>query len=155
LTGDQCVEAYLGVKMLKIDSYAEYYQRYRDLNVSICTDGRDPFSGYTLTRGTVVDGKPVTQLLRQHQVVWSSTEPDHLFPPDGKGHREWFTTRLEKQGADVRIFLDNQYAGSYCDPTPLSGGVVAVWTINNGIIVGRVNMGAAEMRRREQEPDRQ
>jgi hypothetical protein len=40
------------------------------------------------------------------------------------------------------VYLDNRLALSYHDPAPLPGGHVALWTVDNGIMVGRVNLAA-------------
>jgi len=143
LQGDQTVEAYLGIKMEYDNLPHESAQRFRDLNLSICADGADPESGYTLSRGRIVDGQPVTELLRRGQVVWSSTAPEDLMPTPKKGYRAWQALRLVKTGATIAIYIDNRLAGAYRDPEPLPGGHLAVWTVNNGIVIGRVNYGAA------------
>jgi len=142
LLGDQAVEAYLGVKMEYDNLAHESARRFRDMNLSICADGADPESGYTLTRGRIVDGKPVTQLLRRGTVVWSSSAPEDLMPTPKAGYRAWQALRLVKTGPVVEIFIDNRLTGAYTDPAPLPGGHLAVWTVNNGIVIGRVNYGA-------------
>jgi hypothetical protein len=146
LDGDQTVEAYLGIKMRSNEDHDEYAQRYRDLGVTLCGDGADVLHGYAVLRGTRLDGQPVTQLLRNGVVVASSTAPAHLFPPDVGGHRHWFATRVEKRGGEVRVYLDNLPALTYTDPDPLPGGRVALWTRDNGMMVGRVNLGAEDVR---------
>jgi len=142
LDGDQSVEAYLGVKMLVLDQPEEYRRRFRDLNLTICGDGHSVTSGYTLQRATRVDGRLVTRLLRHGVPVWTSTDPAHLVPPDGQGHRLWLATRLEKRGADVAVYLDQHLATVYRDPDPLPGGRIAIWTADNGLLIGRISYGA-------------
>jgi len=142
LLGDQTLEVYLGIKMEYDNLAHESAKRFRDLNLSICTDGLDPNSGYTLTRGHLVDGEPVTQLLRRGTVVWTSTHPADLMPTPTEGYRAWSALRLVKTGATVAVYLDNRLAGTFTDPAPLAGGYAAIWTINNGIVIGRVNYGA-------------
>jgi len=143
LLGNQTVEVYLGIKMEYDNMPRETTQRFRDLNLSICTDGENPESGYTLSRGRIVDGKPVTELLRRGQVVWSSTTEADLLPTPKKGYRAWMAQRLVKTGDTIAIYIDNRLAGSYVDPQPLPGGRIAIWTVNNGIVIGRVNYGAS------------
>jgi len=142
LLGNQSVEAYFGVKMLYPGVKETYPEQFRDLNLSICADGVNPLSGYSLVRGTLYNGVKVTQLLRNGVVVQSSTAKEHLFPPETQGHRQWFATRLEKHGAILRVYIDNRPAMTYTDPEPLSGGHIACWTCDNGIMVGRVNYSA-------------
>lgn len=145
LQGDQSVEAYLGIKMEYDNAAQEAATRFRDLNLSICADGRHPMSGYTLARSRLVDGKAVTQLWRRGTVVWSSSAPADLLPTPKAGYRAWSALRLVKTGPSVAIYLDNRLAGTYLDPDPLPGGYAAVWTVNNGMVIGRVNYAAETM----------
>lgn len=144
LLGDQTVEAFLGVKMRTDDLHTEYGIRFRDLAVTICGDGVSVLSGYTVLRAATVDGGRATQLLRRGVVVAETRDPAFLLPVDGHGHRQWFATRIEKAGAEIRVFLDHRLALSYTDPDPLPGGAVAIWTRNNGLMVGRVNLSASD-----------
>ncbi|MHB9132109.1 MAG: LamG domain-containing protein [Armatimonadota bacterium] len=145
LDGDQIVEAYLGIKMRSDEDLKEYYRRYRDTNVTICADGEHVNSGYSVVRAGRIDGKAVTLLLRKGEIVQRSTDPAALLPTDGKGHRHWFATRIEKRGGELKVFLDNRLMMTYMDPNPLPGGLVALWSLNNGIMVGRVNLAAEQL----------
>ena len=142
LAGDQVVEAYLGVKMLYENMPEEYNSRFRDLCLTICGDGKSVVSGYAVQRATREGERQETRLLRHGVIVATSTDPAHLLPTELRGHRQWFATRIEKQGKDIRVYLDNRLALTYHDPEPLPGGHVAVWTINNGIMIGRINLSA-------------
>ena len=146
LDGDQVFEAYLGIKMEVDDVPEAYERRYRDVNVTICADGQHLNSGYSLIRAGRPNGVPTTLFLRQNKLVWSSTDAGDLIPSQIKGHRQWFATRLEKRGAEIKVFLDNRLAFTYVDPQPLSGGYAGVWTVNNGIMLARANLSAAHMR---------
>ncbi|HOF88916.1 MAG TPA: hypothetical protein PLZ36_12570, partial [Armatimonadota bacterium] len=145
LDGDQNVEVFMGVKMQFDNQAEEYNRRFRDMNISICTDGEHVNSGYTVIRGGKVNGRQVTMLLRKNTVVASSTLPEHTLPMNGSGHRQWFATRIEKRGAEIKVFTNNQLAFTYVDPEPLPGGYTAFWTLDNGILLGRVNLSAATM----------
>jgi len=145
LDGDQDVEVYLAVKMLYDDMREEYENRYRDLNMTICGDGRNLQSGYALIRAGHTAKGMVTMLLRKGIVVKTSTIPENLLPQDRSGHRKWYATRITKQGGEIAVYLDNRLAMTYTDPQPLSGGYVGIWTLNNGIMVGRVNFSAERM----------
>jgi len=142
LLGNQTIEAYFGIIMQFPGVQESYAEQFRDTNLSICADGRHPLSGYSLLRCTRDNGVRVTQLLRNGVVVMSSTEKAHLLPEREKGHREWFASRLERTGATIRAFLDNRLAMTYTDPDPLPGGYIALWTRDNGIVIGRVNYSA-------------
>ncbi|HEY3417671.1 MAG TPA: hypothetical protein VGM23_12370 [Armatimonadota bacterium] len=148
LDGDQTVEIYAGIKMQLDNAADEYVRRYRDINLTICADGEHLNSGYTVIRAGQPVGRaviPVTMLLRQGVVVKTSTLPAHLLPPQHLGHRQWFATRIEKRGGEIQVFLDNLLAFTYSDPDPLPGGYVGIWTLNNGLMVGRVNYAAQRM----------
>jgi hypothetical protein len=142
LEGNQTVEAYLGIKMRSNEDHAEYAERYRDVAVTICGDGEYVLSGYTLVRGERTPDGQQTRLLRNGVPVQATTLHDCLFPTGIAGHRHWFATRLEKRGNELKVFLDNRLAMTYTDPDPLPGGYVALWTQDNGILVGRVNYAA-------------
>jgi hypothetical protein len=147
LEGDQIFEAYMGVKMQFDNAPEEYARRYRDLNVTICADGSHLNSGYSVIRASKVGSanRTVTLLMRKDVVVASSTELAHLLPPQGQGHRQWFCTRIEKRGGEIKVFLDNKLAMTYNDPQPLPGGYAGIWTLNNGVMIGRVNVSAERM----------
>ncbi|MHB9023738.1 MAG: hypothetical protein ACYC7E_06110 [Armatimonadota bacterium] len=148
LDGDQTVEVYAGIKMQYDNAVDEYVRRYRDINITICADGAHLNSGYTVIRAGQPVGRaviPVTMLLRKGVVVKTSTLPAHLLPAQHFGHRQWFATRIEKRGSEIKVFLDNLLAFTYVDPHPLSGGHVGIWTLNNGLMVGRVNYSAERM----------
>ena len=142
LLGNQTVEAYFGIIMKFPGVKESYAEQFRDTNLSICADGIHPLSGYSLLRCTQDNGERVTELRRNGVVVMSSTEKAHLLPLREAGHREWFASRLERTGATIRVFLDNRLAMTYTDPDPLPGGYIALWTRDNGIVIGRVNYSA-------------
>lgn len=145
LEGDQSVEVYLGVKMQYDDMREDEARRFRDLNVTICADGVHLNSGYTVIRAGHLEGQSTTMLLRQGVIVKTSTELAHLLPPGIEGHRQWFATRIEKHGNEIRVYLDNSLAFTYMDPDPLPGGYAAVWSRDNGIMIGRANLSAERM----------
>ncbi|HEX2948713.1 MAG TPA: family 16 glycoside hydrolase [Armatimonadota bacterium] len=143
LDGDQNVEVYMGIKMQYDNMPDVEAKRFRDMNVSICTDGKNVNSGYTVIRAGHLDGQTVTMLLRKGVLVKTSTKPDDLIPPGG--HRQWFATRIEKRGGEIKVFLDNHLTFTYVDPEPLTGGYAAFWTVNNGIMIGRADISAEHM----------
>jgi hypothetical protein len=145
LGGDQNVEVYLGVKMAYENMPADEEGRFRDLNLSICADGVHATSGYSVIRAGVINGVKTTALLRNGVMVQRTTVPAYLLPNAADGHREWFATRIEKHGARIEVYLDNRPALVYTDPHPLPGGYVAVWTQDNGIMLGRANYSAERM----------
>lgn len=145
LDGNQNVEVYMGIKMVFDNAAEEYARRYRDMNMSICTDGVNINSGYSLIRAGRPNGRSVTMLLRKGAVVQSTSQQEFLLPPNNAGHRQWFATRIEKRDATLKVFIDNKLAMTYVDPDPLPGGYVAFWTLDNGILIGRTNLSADKM----------
>lgn len=145
LDGDQIVEVYMGIKMQYDNMPEEYARRYRDVNVTICSDGSHLSSGYSLIRAGRAGNQQVTMLLRKGLVVKTSSLAEHLLPQKDQGHREWFATRLEKRGGEIKVYLDNKLAMTYTDPDPLPGGYMGVWTLNNGIMLGRANLSAEKI----------
>lgn len=143
LDGDQNVEVYLGIKMQYDRMTENEAARFRDMNVSICADGAHVNSGYTLIRAGRQGTQAITLLLRKGIIVKSSTAPTDLIPPGG--HRQWFATRMEKRGREIRVYLDNHLAMTYEDPDPIPGGYTAIWTLNNGLMIGRANLSAEKM----------
>lgn len=67
LDGDQTVEVYMGIKMQYDNQPEEYARRYRDVNVTICSDGSHLNSGYTLVRAGRAAGQTTTCCRRQQR----------------------------------------------------------------------------------------
>ncbi len=152
LEGDQVIEVFEGVKMA-VDaevSAEQYALRYRDMNMSFCADGKHINSGYSVIRGGRLAGVPTTMLLREGKVVMTSVKAEDLLPAQSSGHRVWFATRVEKRSidggkAEIRVYIDNHLSMTYIDDKPLTGGYVAFWTHNNGMMIARANIFAEKM----------
>ncbi len=157
LDGDQNFEAYMGIKMQYDNAPEEYKSRYRDLNITICADGSHLNSGYSVIRNGKPLGTPVTMLVRKGVIVKTTTAIEHLLPVQNTGHRQWFATRIEKRNietiengkksvkAEINVFLDNKLAMTYIDDDPITGGYAAVWTLDNGLMLGRANYSAEKI----------
>jgi len=150
--GDHSLEAYMGVKM-EYPRYREFYDtRYRDLAVTICSDGVDPRTGYTGVVGAP-DAQGVqnrrTVLLRNGVEVASVNLP---LPLKDRGHNYWFMLALNKRGNTVEFVFDGRTVLRYTDEHPLDGGVPAVWTRNNGISLARVRLYFADTPRPRKGP---
>ena len=104
LEGDQTVEAYLGVKMAYLNEAEEYVRRYRDLNVTICGDGKRPESGYTVIRGGRIDGVPVSLLLRDGQTVQTVDSPSTYCRCKRKGIGSGLPRALKNMAMKSRSF---------------------------------------------------
>ena len=143
-SGDQSLEAFLGIKMEYPRERDVYEQRYRDLGITICGDGSNPRTGYSGIFGAEgTDGTPNrrTVLLRNGIEVASSPLP---MPTRDAGHREWFQLMLVKRGDHIELWVENTLQLSYTDPQPIAGGVPAIWSNDNGISVARARLDFAE-----------
>ena len=140
--GDIAVHSFAAFKM---KSRSGRIYRPSELNVTICGDGRNPFSGYTFLyggwnnaasalfrRGKVV-ARTTNTSLRPPTLLDTTPDMDHL-------HRKWWHVAIEKRGATVRCYCDDQLALEFTDPEPLPGGSVCVWTHDNYIMIARAWM---------------
>lgn len=154
-SGDQVLQAFVGIKMEYPREQAIYEERYRDMGITICGDGHDPRSGYSVIFGAA-DGygnNRRTVLLRNGKIVTTSS----LYMPEKQyGHHAWLDLSLTKQGNVITFQMRYlardmwNYAAdpghmvtgtmSYTDNEPLNSGIPAVWSQNNGISVARVRM---------------
>ena len=123
----------------RLKAAGAWYNRH-DLNVSFCSDGRDPFSGYCVVFGG--EGNRVTRLLRRGVIVAESRRPQHLIP-QGESfmlvHYPWWHLTLRKTGARVQILLDGQPMFDYTDPEPITGGHIEFWSVRNGFAISRIS----------------
>jgi len=136
--GDQVVELFAAIQMDL--PRGPGYSHPSDINLTICGNGRDPSSGYSL----IFAGRDNTTslLLRKEEVVAENPAFKFINPTSGNEafHRHWFHLRLEKTGGHLRALIDGQVALEYQDPDPLPGGQVALWTWNNGLMVARARV---------------
>jgi len=132
--GDVMVQAFMAIRM-----HDNGYANRGDLNVTICGNGVDVSSGYSLVYGGW--GNTLTRLFRQGEVV-AETNQARLPSNDDTNlfHRHWWDIRLQKAGHRVRAWVDDQLVLEYEDPDPLPGGKVALWTLNKGILVARARV---------------
>jgi hypothetical protein len=143
--GDQTLEAFVGLLMEYPREHQYYYQRFRDLAVTICGDGHNPRSGYAGIYGAPDEAgnqNKRTVLLRNGVVVASvdKTMPGFAL----ETHRQWHDLLLRKHGALVEFWIEGKLALSYQDPAPLAGGIPAVWTTDSAIGLTRMRMGYAQ-----------
>jgi len=139
-TGDQQFEAFVGIKMEYPHEADIYYDRYRNLGITICGDGRQPRSGYTGIFGAPgKDGRQNQRavLLRNGVEV---AECPYVMPGYDSAHRNWFHLELRKHDADVDFWIEGQSVLHFTDPNPISSGSPAIWTTDNGISVARAGL---------------
>jgi hypothetical protein len=143
-TGDQFIDAYLGIKMEYPRERETYWTRFRDMAVTICGDGKNPRSGYSgIVGATGTDERPTqrTILLRNGVEVASA---NIVIPGSiNGGHTHWFQLELHKTGSSIEFWVDGIKRITYNDPIPINSGVPAVWTSDNGISLARVRIGSS------------
>jgi hypothetical protein len=148
--GDFAVEVFVASKM---DSPTPpYYLHPRDLNITVCGDGRDLASGYSLIFGGW--NNTATRILRGTETV---AETDKVLLPSSatyhaKAHHKWFCLRVEKTGDTISYYVDRNLALQYKDPKPLTGKRLALWTSGNGIMIARATIYTEKMGTVEMEP---
>jgi hypothetical protein len=147
LDGDCHVDADVGVMML---DRTGGYRNMRDLAVTLCAERQDLASGYTVVVGA--QHNSVTQLYRRGKLVASTSDYRALLPGRAfargelySQHRGWMHIRLAKEGRTVRFSLWDRPCLSYEDPEPLPGGHVAVWSVDNGLLLAKVRMAATRL----------
>ncbi len=136
IDGDQSLAAFVGPKMEYPREHDSYPRRFRDFAVSICSDGRDPRSGYAGIYGAPDSAGKVpnqrTILLRRGVEV---AAVEMSVPGQDVANRHWFELELRKKGAVVEFLVGGTMVLSYTDPHPLDGGVPAIWSRDNGISI--------------------
>ena len=144
--GDMSLHFYFAFKH-KLPQVPELW-RYRlaDAGVTICGDGKNIDTGYTMIIGA--DNNTRTLFLRRNKIVHESRAVNALFPTVADGypedlnllHRRWWYVRINKMGPKVEWWLDNNLIFTCKDPRPLDTGQIALWTFNNGIMLSRVQI---------------
>ena len=124
------------------------YQYAQDLNLSFCADGEDLNAGYSFIFGGHNNTR--TSLYRKG-VEWDKTSRILI---NQKGlHRKWYHIKVTRKGRKLEMHVDGVPVFSKTDENPLKDGHFAVWTYNNGIMIGRVRVSAEEIGPRDS-PDR-
>lgn len=144
LSGDMSAQMYFGFKM-GMSGVASWPEYPADAALTICGDGKSLGTGYTFIAGA--DDNTRSVLMKNGQIVASSSEPDAIMPrlTDGNPgndamHRRWWFARVDKSGGKISCYLDDKLVLSYNDSAPLQGGQTAIWTLNNGIMLARVQL---------------
>ena len=134
LVGDFTLDCYIGNKMAS--ERGNQYEYARDMNISFCADGHDLTSGYSFLFGGHNNAR--TSLYRQEK-EWAT---------DGKVinqrglHRKWYHFQVTRRGGEITASVDGVPVFRKVDAEPLPGGYFAVWTYDNGIMLGRVRISA-------------
>jgi hypothetical protein len=127
VVGDVVVEAPLSVLMR--GGYGEPgSEPFERLRLSVCGDGQDPWSGYTLEIGG--EGQSC-RLYRGKEPV---AQVAGALPAWREIHNAWYDTRLERHGAQVTAWFHRRPLLTFHDPRPLSDGKVCLWTERNVLV---------------------
>ncbi len=142
--GDLLVEAPLGPVMH--GNYRPGCELFGRLRLTLCGDGRDPFSGYTIELGTA--GRDVCTLYRQGRAV---ARVEGRLPRWREIHNAWFDLAAERQGADLTVTFHGRPLLWYRDEQPLPDGRICLSTEANGVVTPYVaiygRLGAPGLRR--------
>ncbi len=136
--GNMVIEVFAAIKMRE---RGNPYPNPRDINVSFCADGWNVGSGYSfLLAGW---GNAGSGLLRKGERV--AYNPDVAFRRAttlnfAGFHRHWFYIRILKLGNNITCYVDRQPVVHWSDPQPINSGRVAIWTVDNGVLVARTRI---------------
>jgi hypothetical protein len=93
----------------------------------------------------------VTVLCRNGEVVATTSHMWALLPRGHSRnelysqHRGWVHFRLVKEGDTIRVFVWDNEVLTYIDPEPLDGGYAGVWSVANGLLLGKVRLAATKL----------
>lgn len=128
IAGDLVVHTLYGVKMN--GSYgSEAVEPVERLRLTICGDGVDPSTGYTIEIG---DHGPDVRLLRMGREV---ARARGVVPHWREAHNFWGDLRLERHGDTLNAWFQRRPVFTWTDPQPLGDGQVAVWTERNAVML--------------------
>ena len=121
------------------------YEYASDINATICADGKDITSGYSFMFGA--QQNTATRIMRGDNVLAESKTC--VIPNQQDIHRRWFYFKIRKHGAHLQYFRDNELILETDDPQPLTGGHLAIWTHNNGIMLAKVRLSCLDQDQKE------
>jgi hypothetical protein len=160
-TGDFTIEFYAGMRMRQgemREGVGLQYPRVGDINLSVCGDGKDMFSGYSvilaawdpwwseqyskLYRGRELAAQTDRELIPRSRVSRPVARAIGLeWDPGGRPvHGAWYYVKLRRRAGLVDVFFDDVKVMSYADRRPLDGGQFALWTQDNSIVVARAKI---------------
>ena len=134
LEGDFTIDGYIGNKMDR--ERGNLYEYARDMNISVCADGYDLTSGYSFLFGGHNNNRTSFYRKRVEQ------ETSQMVINQRGLHRKWYHFRVSRVGGEVTVLVDGVQVFRKVDEEPLADGRLAVWTYDNGIMLGRVRISA-------------
>ncbi|HTL51932.1 MAG TPA: hypothetical protein VL860_05065, partial [Planctomycetota bacterium] len=145
-SGDVVIELYCGTKMNK--DRGGNYQYRRDMNIQLCSDGKSLSKGYTVMYGGM--NNQGSYILRDGTPVFQDTAASAQINFAQGMHRHWFFIRIEKIGGTIKMMVDGNQkiitgtnekpVTGWVDDKPLDGNRIAIWTYDNGLMIGRVRI---------------
>ncbi|NUP99732.1 MAG: hypothetical protein HUU35_07750, partial [Armatimonadetes bacterium] len=155
--GDIMLEAYMGIKMDLPGP--PFYLHPSDLCLSIGGDGQDVTSGYSFLYAA--RNNTCSLLYRNGQEIARNDSAAARFPATGwdnetqgnKFHRHWFHVVLRKVGRRVVCSVDDAVLFDVPDDGSVTSGKIAVYSVNNGVMVARVRAWYEQRAPREPFPD--
>jgi len=144
--GDQSLQAFTAFKM-EYPRETNFYDqkiRYHDANLTICGDGQNPRSGYTICSGLPDRaGNPNARTVLLRNGVQVAESPISIMGW-GYNHGFWYNMELRKHGDTVQFLLavngKVEPVITYHDRHPIDGGVPAIWTTDNGLSIARARI---------------
>jgi hypothetical protein len=117
-----------------------YYDRYKNIGITICGDGINPRNGYAAIYGADdVNGNPNQRIILLKNGI-EVAAVQNIMSGYEDAHRRWFHIELRKTENKIDFMLDGIIMLTYIDNEPINGGIPAIWTFNNGISVARVRL---------------
>ena len=144
LRGDFSVEYYVANMMDRSrDQPGTAYHYAHDFDVTVCADGNDLTSGYSVVFGGF--GNKFTGIYRKGEQWAVPTDEARVLINQQGHHHLWHHVMVTREGRMLSLYIDGKLVVAREDTEPLDGLYWALWTRNNGILVARVRVAAEEL----------
>jgi hypothetical protein len=145
-SGDLAVTVYAAFSDWDPEGYGRpHFKNPNDLNLTLYGDGANLDSGYSFMLGADLNSR--TCIIRAGRVLAERTDREALLPRFEEdwaarrtAHKRWWSVRAERVGHRLRLFMDNKLVLEATDDDPLIDGSVAIWTLDNGLVISRVRL---------------
>jgi len=146
LSGDFTIEYYVGPKMARERGGA--YEYAQDMNITVCADGQDLTSGYSILFGGF--NNTLTAIYRKDKKwVVPAVGREMFIERSGSLHRRWYHIAVSRKGNAFEVKVNDNLVLSGTDLDPLPGGRWGIWTYNFGMMIARVRVTAERIGERE------
>ena len=144
LRGDFSIEYYVGNMMDRSrDQPGTAYHYAHDFDITVCTDGNDLTTGYSVIFGGF--GNKFTGIYRKGEPWAVPTDEAKVLINQQAHHHLWHHVMVTREGRTLNLYIDGKLVVAREDTEPLGGQYWALWTRNNGILVARVRVAAEEL----------